>query len=237
MEFVDDVTIEGGIFDGNRAQTSGKKNGGHCIDLSGATNITLNNCEIKNAWTDGIYMGASFSVFKLPGHDEFYSKQKLFMGNNITVTGCTIKNSRRNNISVINADNVTVKDCVIQDAHGESPMAGIDIEPNLTKATYSDELKCYLHGGDAKYIPCQKFTIDNTRISAYEGKSGDSYDYFCFNVIYDPNRPNAITARNVLVKNCTFNGDCYIGNGENVTITNTTITGKYNDFFKRNTRN
>ncbi len=230
LEFVNDVTIEGGIFDGNRAGTADKKNGGHCLDLSGATNITVKNCTIRNAWTDGIYMGASYSVWEGSG---LGLGQKLFMGDNITIEKCTITNSRRNNISVINADNVTVKNCTISDANGESPMCGIDIEPNRNSVTYSDEYKCYLQGGTEQYIPCQNFTIEDTTISSYQGKTGDAYNYFCFNVIYDPNRPESITARHVRVNNCIFNGDCYIGNAEDVTINDTVITGSFGDFYNR----
>ena len=236
LEFANDITIEGGVLDGNRSGTSGKKNGGYNLDLSGATNITIKDCTIKNAWTDGIYMGASFSVWE---GSQRGLDQKFFMGDKITVDGCTITNSRRNNISVINADNVNVKNCTISDANGESPMCGIDIEPNLTKATWNETEGCYIKGGSAKYIPCQNFTLENTTISSYKGKTGDSYDYFCFNVIYDPRdaHKNDITARDVLVKDCTFNGDCYIGNGEKVTITNTKISGKFGDFFGRAVRN
>ncbi len=251
MAFADDVTIEGGVIDGNRAEKppcykSGDDGvAGHCIDLSGATNIVIKDCTIKNAWTDGIYMGATNTLW----FDEYKAggPQKFCMGNGITVDNCTITNSRRCNIGLINADNVTIKNCKLSDANGAQPMCGIDIEPNKNWLKYDDTLKFYYYYYDEKAakadgakhmrVACRNITIEDTTITPFENKIGNGDNHSCLNVLYDPNEPDTVMAKNVIVKNCTFNGSVYIGKVTDMTITGTKIKGNYEAFFGGVTKN
>lgn len=108
---VDNVIIEGGTIEGERSNHTGETGEwGHCIHISSnSNNITIKNCNIKNAWGDGLYINRAFNVNSI---------------NNVYT------NNRRQGISVIRVDGFHSLNDIIKDTNGTSPESAIDIEPN-----------------------------------------------------------------------------------------------------------
>lgn len=114
------ITISGGQIIGERKihkGTSGEW--GHGIQISGCTNVTIENVDISQCWGDGIYLG-------------FYDGPNTAC-NGVTITNCSLHHNRRNNLSITDASNVTVQNCEFNYANGTNPQYGIDIEPNPDK--------------------------------------------------------------------------------------------------------
>jgi parallel beta-helix repeat protein len=89
------------------------------IRISNAKNVTVSGLTIKNCWGDCIYI----------------NKQSK----NVVIDGCYLDHGRRQGISVICADGVTIRRCVITNVGGTNPQYGIDIEPNAKD--YVDHVK------------------------------------------------------------------------------------------------
>lgn len=89
------------------------------IHISNAKNVTVSDLTIKNCWGDCIYI----------------NKQSK----NVVIDGCRLDHGRRQGISVICADGVTIRKCVITNVGGTNPQYGIDIEPNAKD--YVDHVK------------------------------------------------------------------------------------------------
>lgn len=121
------ITISGGQIVGERDSHSGSSGEwGHGIAIFGGTNIFIKDIEISKCFGDGIYLGL------YNGWDDKGNK-KEYLSNGITIRNCNIHDNRRNNLSITDASNVTVKNCKFSNARGTAPQYGIDIEPNRGK--------------------------------------------------------------------------------------------------------
>lgn len=134
------ITISGGQIIGERKIHKGT-NGewGHGIQISGCTNVTIENVDISQCWGDGIYLGIYENA-----------EQGNPISRDVTITNCNLHHNRRNNLSITDASNVTVKNCSFKYANGTNPQYGIDIEPNQGKT-------------------CSNVTISN---STFQGNAG-----------------------------------------------------------------
>ena len=203
----ENITIQGGKIQGERYSHKGNKGeSGHGISILGCKNVVLKDMFIASNWGDGIYLGTWYD-----------SGAKIYTGNKkITVKRCEITDNRRNNISIIDADNVTIERCYISDAHGTAPQCGICIEPNKGSCS-GDEI-------------CSNILIKDTTITAYLGK--DEVNYWCFMTTANGGSPDAhpeyVTAKKIKFENCKFNG--YVGNysGNQLTVDKKT---KFNGTF------
>lgn len=112
-----DVSITGGIFDGNRVNYIGPPlaQQGHGIDYRGVINGRISNVICKNNRGDGIYLGL--------GLNGIYC-------DNIQIDFVTMDNNYRNGLSIVTANNVFVSDSTFKNTNGITPEAGIDIETN-----------------------------------------------------------------------------------------------------------
>lgn len=82
----------------------------HCFNLESASNIRILGApNISGAGGDGIYINALSDSY---------------------IDSPVVTNSRRNNISVISCENVTIYEPTCNGAVGTAPQCGIDIEPN-----------------------------------------------------------------------------------------------------------
>ncbi|MDE7177308.1 MAG: right-handed parallel beta-helix repeat-containing protein [Lachnospiraceae bacterium] len=116
----DNITISGGQIIGERKiHTGSGGEWGHGIQISGCTNVTIENVEISQCWGDGIYLG-------------FYDGPNKY-SNDVTITNCNLHHNRRNNLSITDASNVTIRNCQFNNASGTAPQYGIDIEPNKNR--------------------------------------------------------------------------------------------------------
>lgn len=201
------ITIKGGKIKGERYRHKGNKGeSGHGLSILGCKNVVIQDMSIASNWGDGIYLGT--------WHDAGTGK---YTGNKkIKIKKCKITDNRRNNISIIDADNVTIDSCKISDAHGTAPQCGICIEPNKG-STSGDQI-------------CSDITIKDTTISAYKKKN--AVNYWCFmTTAYgsQSTQPSSwVTAKNIKFENCTFNG--YVANysGNNLKVDKKT---KFNGTF------
>lgn len=116
----DNISISGGQIIGERKiHTGSGGEWGHGIQISGCTNVTIENVDISQCWGDGIYLG-------------YYDGQNKY-SSNVTITNCNLHHNRRNNLSITDASNVTVSNCQFNNASGTDPQYGIDIEPNRNR--------------------------------------------------------------------------------------------------------
>lgn len=118
----DNVTISGGQIIGERHKHNGTSGEwGHGIEISGCTNVTIENVDISQCWGDGIYLGQ-------------YNEKA---SSDVTITNCNLHHNRRNSLSITDAGNITIKNCQFNYAGGHNgqpghdPQYGIDIEPNI----------------------------------------------------------------------------------------------------------
>lgn len=84
------------------------------ISIRGAKNINIFGPHIENCWGDAIYIGSI---------NNNYSK-------NISIYNGLLDYNRRNGISIVSGDSITIRNTLIQNTYGYPPMSGIDIEPN-----------------------------------------------------------------------------------------------------------
>jgi parallel beta-helix repeat protein len=146
------VGIFGGVIQGERALHTGiGGEQGHGIYIQDTTNVTISNLTSKDCWGDGLIVSSG--------------------AKDIFVSTCTFDNNRRNNISIVGGDNITVRDCVVKNANGTAPEDGIDIEPNPNFEIRNVLIQgCYVYGNNNDGIavnvndPLSPYVIDNIKI-------------------------------------------------------------------------
>lgn len=175
------IIISGGQIIGDREKHNGNKGeSGHGIQIDACTNVYISDVEISECWGDGIWLGASSA----PGNPS---------SDGIMLENCNLHNNRRNNLSITDANNVTIDRCQFNYAGGKGgtdPQYGIDIEYN--------------------YRPTQHFKISN---STFKGNTKASMgiikaadDVRLENCTLDGNFYN-MAGKNVVLKNTTVKGD------------------------------
>jgi hypothetical protein len=87
----------------------------HCLDIEGASDVTVNGISCNNSGGDGVYIG---------GGSRGYSS-------NIVLKNSTFDNNRRQGMSVISVNGLQVQNCTFSNTNGTAPAAGIDMEPNV----------------------------------------------------------------------------------------------------------
>ena len=158
--------------------------------------VTIQKMEISGAHSDGIYL----------------SPQQLYGGgsvgnNGITISKCKIHDNARNNIGIVDADNVTIKGCNLYNTGERAPSACVCIEPNHDIS------------GDKK---CKDILIKDTTMNT--GRPGDSWEYRTLHIYKRPEAPREIIAENVRVESSTLNG--YYSNvsgGKNIIVSRTSV--------------
>lgn len=205
LDHVDNVHISGGQIGGERYKHTGTSGEwGMGIGIYDSTNVSIKDMKISRNWGDGIYLGTT------------NYEDTLYGCSNISIERCQIYDNRRSNISIVDADHVTINGCTITDANGKAPQCGINIEPNRNAAGVIPD--------DAI---CRGIQILNTTINVRA--KGDYWgQFFCFMTINYPDN-SICAAEDILISNCSFNGDCGNYSGRNVRIENTTIGGTFYD--------
>lgn len=119
IDHVSNVTISGGQIQGERYGHDGSGGEwGMGIGVYDGRNINISNVKISDCWGDGIYLGSRNENNREAGCS------------GITISDCELFNNRRNNLSIVCADDVTIEGSVFRDANGTAPQYGIDIETN-----------------------------------------------------------------------------------------------------------
>ena len=200
---VSNVTIKGGQLRGERkSHKGGFSEDCYGVNIRDAKNVKLEGMTIKDNLADGIYIGTMSDT------------DGLYGCNKVTIKSCTVSNSGRNNIAIVDADNVTIDKCTIKKAKGHDPQCGINIEPNTNG------------GVPAKDMICNKITIKNTKVTCVG--MGENNKYFALQIMnpyhYDSSRNNVV-AKNVKITNCNLGGDCGNFSGSKVTFNKCKIKG------------
>ena len=86
------------------------------LELTSCTNVTVSGLTLAESGGDGIYLGTSRGSEPCK---------------NVVIKDVICDRNYRQGISVINAENLLIENCVLKDTAGTSPRAGIDFEPNL----------------------------------------------------------------------------------------------------------
>lgn len=86
----------------------------HALKFLDSRNVTVRGFTIKDSGGDGININASKTGFS----------------ENITLEDITSTNNYRQGLSIISARGVWVNNCVFKNTNGQSPEAGVDLEPN-----------------------------------------------------------------------------------------------------------
>lgn len=155
---VENVVLTGGIVKGDRnthTGTTGEWGMGITIGEN-TSNITLTNITIMDCWGDGVYVGS------LLGETE-----------NVKLNNIICDNNRRNGLSVVNVDNMVVRDSVFSNTHGTNPQAGIDVEPNAGQTVNNltlDNCQLYNNAGAGLDIMGVAGTIENIKCNNINSK-------------------------------------------------------------------
>lgn len=210
---VSNVSITGLTINGERKSHMGSRTAEDCmgINIKDSTAITLDDLKINNVLTDGIYLGT------------MDDNDSLLGCKNITIKNTLVSNSGRNNIAIVDADNVTIDNCDIRKAKGISPQCGIIIEPNT-------------NGGNLKKDQiCSNITIKNTKVTvakkaAKNGAFQQNLALMILNPYFRTN--NKVVAKNVKVTKCNFAGNVGNYSGKKVSMKNTKIKATFYDHMK-----
>lgn len=100
----------GGIVGDRSKHTGHEGEWGMGIRLHSSRNVTISGLTIADCWGDCIYIGGD--------------------SKDIEISDCLLRGSRRQGISIVKADSVTISNCRIADISGTNPQYAIDIEPN-----------------------------------------------------------------------------------------------------------
>jgi len=115
LDQVENINIFQPTILGDRDHHIGNKGEwGMGIRIVKSKNIRIVNPNIVNCWGDGIYIGGN----------------GILSSSDIVIEGGLLDNNRRNAISIVNGENIIIKDIVLSNTNGTLPMAGIDLEPN-----------------------------------------------------------------------------------------------------------
>ena len=113
------------------------------LELDSCRNVRVCGLTLAESGGDGIYLGTAKAG--VPNRD-------------IHIKDCVLDRNYRQGISVINAANLLIENCVMQCTAGTAPAAGIDFEPNES----SEMIDCVMRncvtrgnagGGYAVYVP------------------------------------------------------------------------------------
>jgi hypothetical protein len=104
------VTIVGGTLQGQRNKLQEARGLGMGIRIDNASStISILNVTANDMWGDGFYIEDATDV---------------------KLCGVTASNNRRQGLSIIQGDNILVKNALFQTTNGARPGAGIDLEPD-----------------------------------------------------------------------------------------------------------
>jgi hypothetical protein len=104
------VIVVGGTLQGQRDKLQEARGLGMGIRIdNGASQISVLNVTANDMWGDGFYIEDASDV---------------------TLCGVTAGNNRRQGLSIIQGDNILVKNSLFQTTNGARPGAGIDLEPD-----------------------------------------------------------------------------------------------------------
>ena len=199
MQNIENAHIFGGQIHGERESHSDNDGEyGMGVGIYDCKNVSLNYMTILSNWGDGVYLGTESHIDDRHGCDT------------VKIRHCTIVNNRRNNISIVDADNVIIDSCDIRLANGVDPQCEIFIEPN------ADE-----NGKIPEDRVCKHIAVWWTTIEAL--KAGEGERFYCYATPQLKVRQK--TADDVAFAHCVLKGDVANYSGSPIQVIDTKITG------------
>lgn len=206
---VHDVHIIGGIVEGDNASHTGTSGDqAYGIGIRAAKNITIENMEIYNCWSDSIIVGYNQGVDC----------------SNVKILNCVLHDNKRQGISIVGCNSALISGCEIYNISGKMPQSGIDIEPDgdVARANNITIDSCYIHdtksasiivgGNDPTNVKIinnnldglnvsngEDILVDNCRIASLYG-AADTNVFVCNSNIAKV----VIAGSNLLFNNCNF---------------------------------
>jgi parallel beta-helix repeat protein len=215
------VTITGAdaavsVFHMRKADyTSGEQR--HCMDIEGASNVTISGISCNDSGGDGLYLAGS---------------------TNVTVEDCTFDNNRRQGSSITGGVNhVYYLRDHFTNTSGTAPQSGIDIEPNdpggyLLDVNIEDS---YTDGNAGDGVQVSLWLMNSTsqpvgiKILRHHSTGNQRYGYFANN--NDPsNAPGTILIQDSFSDQSGSygaTGRFYAANGASLTFQNLTVTNPH----------
>lgn len=140
------------------------------ISIYDGNNITIKDISVKNCWGDGIYIGQVKAV------TTSYSS-------NILIDNVTIDSNRRQGISIISVENLTIRNSRIINTGAIKftyPGAGVNIEPNIANAMVRNiNIEgCYFNGnnqGISGDLLIASLVIDSTVNTTFSATVSNCY--------------------------------------------------------------
>jgi parallel beta-helix repeat protein len=156
---VKNVTVTGGHIIGEGASHSGAiGEWGHGIFIAdGASDVTVKDIVTSDCWGDGVYIGCGQNIVK-----------------NVTLENVISYGNRRQGLSITNAEDVLINNCIFSDSYNKRP--GIDLEPcdNCTvKDITINNTKCINNSGcGIQLMGCNEAVSDITISDSYFNNNG-----------------------------------------------------------------
>ncbi|GAA1560817.1 hypothetical protein GCM10009804_17020 [Kribbella hippodromi] len=128
-ELVSGITFDG--YGATLAMNKPEYNAGewrHALSILSADNITVKGLTLRDSGGDGLYLGVRYDRKRTKAIGQTYNS-------NITLIDVCCDNHRRNAMTVISVDGLTVESCAFRNTFGTPPMAGIDFEPDPPRTT------------------------------------------------------------------------------------------------------
>src|SRR5262249_17933476 len=120
------VTITGGTLVGSRLGTPAWAIG---ILADDSTDLLFDKVTLRDFWLDGITLTGNLGCAR------------------VWVRGATVTNSRRTGIAIVHASSVTVEASTFAGSRGQSPEAGLNVEPNTGESVSGVRiLRCTMTG-------------------------------------------------------------------------------------------
>ena len=154
IENAENIVISGLKLKGERRpELIGYGDHSCCLIVSGSKNITIKDSDIYNSLGDGLAIWGF-------GTEWEYEDGRYKLSENINIVGCTIRESRRNGLTIGCGKNIRVLNCDFLNngnkvdygdgvyGYGRKPRAGVDIEPNFAYIPVQDIVfeNCYFYG-------------------------------------------------------------------------------------------
>lgn len=198
---IHNVNIFGGKIIGERNKHSGNSGeSGVGIGIYDSSKVTIAYTDIASNWGDGVYLGSEGYWYDKHGAKE------------VTLRGCSVHDNRRSNISIVDAENITIDSCTISNAKGTAPQCGINVEPHSENGKIPADRKC------------EHLTIKHTTVNTV-GEGDPNGQFFTFMTIHNPYDKTYISSDDIFIDDCVFNGDCGNYSGTNCRMSYTVIKG------------
>ncbi len=177
---------------------------GHVFQIAGGKNVIVDGVTISNASGDGfgVHGSAIRNENGLPGSNEVVSQ-------NVVLRNSTVTKSRRNGLSLLDGDGITIENCFITDTgQGKKPQ-GVEYSSAGTWPKYGISFEAWRVRVDGKLKEYNKIENVTLKGNTFTGNTaGDVVLYTCSKITIEDNffdsRVGNVAAFDIIIKNNHF---------------------------------